>query len=139
MTIRFEFEATISDKGEPVPTGIRAPGIAARLQTMRGRSALVTVEVERKARSARQNRRYWGCIVPFARELLSVSRDLPLSLDQTHYALKAAFLGITNTTLGPVPKSTRNLSVPEFENYCLSIVSHFNALGHFLPDHPLES
>lgn len=129
----IEYEARISDRGTLEPVGPRAAGVVARLQTYRGRAALVSVEVERKRRSLAANRRYWGCIVPFAAEILSVTRDVPLSKDQAHYVLKAAFLGTIDTPLGPVPKSTRNLSDPEFAEYCAKIEGHFNSLGHFLP------
>jgi len=129
----IEFEARISDRGAVEPTGPRAARIVAKLQTYRGRQALVTVEPERKQRSLAQNRRYWCSIVPFAREILSVTRDVPLSKDQAHYVLKSAFLGVIDTTLGPVPKSTTRLSTAEFATYCERIEAHFNQIGHYLP------
>jgi hypothetical protein len=130
---KVEFEATIGAHGELVPVGALATRATVRLQAYKGRQALVTVEPERKRRSLAQNARYWGCIVPFAAEVLSVTRDVPLSKDQAHHVLKAAFIGVEETALGPVPKSTRDLSTAEFAEYCAKVEGHFASLGQYLP------
>lgn len=84
----------------------------------------LTLEPERLQRTTQQNRWYWGMVVPLVADYLSQGREVPLSNDQAHYVLKSAFLGVEETPLGTVPKSTRRLSVEEFSLYCDKIVSH---------------
>jgi hypothetical protein len=129
----IKFDAHINDRGVVEPTGPRAVRVVARLQALAGRQALVTIEPERARRSTAQNSRYWVRIVPFAQEVLSVTRDLPLSKDQAHYVLKSAFIGTLETPLGPVPKRSRDLSTAEFAAYCDRIEGHFASLGQFVP------
>lgn len=100
---------------------VRWTGALARLA---GQRVFLTVERERIQRTTQQNRWYWGMVVPLVADFLSQGRELPLSNDQAHYVLKSAFLGVDETPLGPVPKSTRKLSVEEFSTYCEKIVSH---------------
>lgn len=90
----------------------------ASLRRLKGQVVYVLVEPLKYGRSADQNRRYWGLLVPLAAEVLSADRPLPLSKDQTHEVLKLAFIGHEQTALGPVPKSSAALTVEEFAGFC---------------------
>jgi len=127
---RLTFLGTVKD-GRVYPDDSGA--LRANLQGWEGKRVSVEVEREYKRRTTQQNRRYWSVIVPCVAELLTKTRDLPISSDQAHYLLKAAFLGQVETDLGPVPKSTRNLSTAEFAEYCDRIEAHFASIGHPLP------
>jgi hypothetical protein len=95
----------------------------------------VTVERERQIRSLKANARYWSCIVPMVAAVLSVSRDVPLSNDQAHHVLKAAFIGTEDTPLGPVPKSSAGLDTAAFSAYCERIEGHFaSEFGASIPN-----
>lgn len=99
-------------------------GWAALLARLDGKRVVVEVAVHSERRSSQANRWYWSCVVPLAAEALSVDRQVPLSKEQAHYVLKSAFLGIEETTLGPVPKSTSKLTTTQFWEYCEKIVAH---------------
>jgi hypothetical protein len=88
-----------------------------------GKRVTIRAEVERVTRSTKQNSRYWSLVVPVAAEVLSAGREIPLSKDQAHYVLKAAFIGIEETVLGSVPKSSKELSTAEFAKFCESVES----------------
>lgn len=79
-----------------------------------GRPFAATFKVVRDIRSLSQNRRYHGLIVPMVREILSVGQPLPFSKDEVHWALKRAFIGVRESRLGPIPKSSKELDVPQF-------------------------
>lgn len=89
-----------------------------------GRRVVVTVERHHERRSNKQNSWYWSCIVPAVAGHLSKGRELPLSDDQAHYVLKSAFIGLEETPLGSVPKSSAALSTAEFSAFCERIVAH---------------
>jgi hypothetical protein len=59
MLAPVQFEARIGDHGEVVPTGSLARRVVGRLQALRGRAALVTIEPERKRRSLKANALLW--------------------------------------------------------------------------------
>jgi hypothetical protein len=84
----------------------------------------VTIERERIVRTTNQNARYWSLIVPLVAECWSLKREMPISNDMAHYALKCAFIGVEETPLGPVPKSSRTLTVPEFAEYMEKIEAY---------------
>ena len=88
------------------------------LRRWKGRPVTVALGLFRKNRTSLQNRWYWGVIVPAVAGRLSQGRELPLSNDQAHYVLKAAFIGTEETDLGPVPCSTRSLTTVQFSDYC---------------------
>ena len=90
----------------------------------KGEQVLVTVERHHDRRSSQQNRRYWGAIVPTVGWHFSKDRPVPLHSSQVHHVLKSAFLGVDETPLGPVPKSTRDLTTAEFSAYCDAIEAH---------------
>lgn len=89
-----------------------------------GKRLSITIEREIIRRSLSQNSWYWSIIVPTCASVLSRTRDVPLSNDQTHYVLKSAFIGTEQTPLGPIPKSSARLSTKEFAEYCDRIVAH---------------
>lgn len=89
-----------------------------------GQRVVVTVERHHDRRSSQQNRWYWGAIVPAVAGHLSQGRALPLSDDQAHHVLKSAFIGVEDTPLGPVPKSSAALTMAAFSAYCDAIVAH---------------
>ncbi len=84
----------------------------------------VTIERERIIRSTSQNSRYWSLIVPVVAECWSLKQERPISNDMAHYALKCAFIGVEETPLGPVPKSSKALTVPEFADYMTKIEAY---------------
>lgn len=96
----------------------------------------VTVDIEpvKSIRSIRQNNRYWGGIVPLAGDYLSKTRDLPLSKDQIHFVLVAAFAGCEETELGLVPVKTSTMTTAQFALYCERITQWLAEKGYPLPD-----
>jgi hypothetical protein len=90
-----------------------------------GQRVIVTAATEKQRRSTKQNRRYWSLVVPVAAEVLGAGREVPLSKDQAHEVLKFAFLGHEQTALGPVPKSSKDLTTAEFADYCRRIEEWF--------------
>lgn len=122
LTEGRRFAARVSPDGRLV----LADEPAWKVFLLRWRQRLVSVWVEpfRPTRSNPQNRWYRGVIVPAVAGELSKGRDLPLSNDQAHYVLKAAFIGQEETALGPTPISTTTLSTVQFSEYCERIRAH---------------
>ena len=52
----------------------------------------LSLERERKDRTLKQNRYFWGVIEPYCREYMSSGRALPLSREQCFTILKSVFL-----------------------------------------------
>jgi len=89
------------------------------LKVLNGKQ-VVQIKKHQKNRSTRENAYYWGVIV---KELSNWSGYDP---DQMHEVLKMKFLRedkVIKSTGELVPgfKSTKDLSVPEFEAYCENI------------------
>lgn len=97
---------------------------ASALARHAGKRIVVTLQREVLRRTNQQSRWYWSVIVPMVADYLSRNRDLPYSKDQAHYVLKSAFIGVDDTPLGPVPRSSAALSIEDFSLYCDKIVSH---------------
>ena len=106
-----------------------AAKVSALVQSFAPRRVEISIAIKHGQRTDPQNRRYWGSILPAVRENLSLGRELPLSKEQTHYVLKSAFIGVDETPLGPVPKSSRTLSVEKFKEFCDAVEAHFAKRG----------
>jgi hypothetical protein len=100
------------------------PAFVQAVADLAGQRVVMTLERWVKRRSGQQNRWYWGVIVPAVGSVLSRTRDVPLSKDQVHYVLAAAFLGCDVTQLGPVPSETHVLDTAQFSTYCEAIRAH---------------
>ena len=96
----------------------------ARLHDLSGRDVVVTLEPFRQTRSTKANALYWVAVIPAVADHLSIGRELPVSKDDAHYALKRAFLGMEDSPLGPIPKSTKTLDSEQFSDYITRIVAH---------------
>jgi hypothetical protein len=119
---RFMFEGRVTDEGHVRPEHVRET--AARLRKWKGRRVLVEVTRYVKRRTNNQLAWYWVAVVPAVADHLSRGRVLPLSKDQAHYVLKAAFIGQEETPLGPAPISTGTLSAAQFSEYVERIRAH---------------
>lgn len=109
------FSASVGEDGMLRPDD--AVRWRAALASMRGKRVRVTVEREAARRSDRANRRYFGAVVPLVQECLSLDLTLPMSKDATHALLCEHFIGFIDTPLGRAPKSSRNLTTPEFQKF----------------------
>lgn len=98
-----------------------------------GQRVTISIEKERKIRTDRQNRFWWSVIIPVAQEVLSLSRDVPLAKEQTHYVLKSAFLGCEETALGLVPMNSRDLTTQQFALLCEKVQAWLSEQGCKLP------
>jgi hypothetical protein len=96
----------------------------AALSGLEGERLILTVERPATRRSNRQNKWYWGVILPIVASYLSKGRPFELHSTQAHYLLKSAFLGVVETAMGPTPQSSRTLSTEEFAEYCDRILAH---------------
>lgn len=99
-----------------------------------GRRVVVDIEAYRERRTDRQSRRYWGMIVPLAGDLLSKTRDIPLSKESVHYVLKSAFLGTEETPLGLVPTDSRTLTTVQFCAFCDKVELWLMENGYCIPE-----
>ena len=107
-----------SDGGVPIHDPGQVKAVVEFLKSLAGQRVEITYRHVRDVRSLAQNRRYWSMIVPCVAEVLSAGREIPLSRDQAHEVLKYAFIGHEDTPLGPLAKSSKELTVPEFIEYC---------------------
>lgn len=107
---------------------------AIALREYEGKRVTVDIEAEKSIRSVRANARYWGCLVPLAGDFLSKTRDVPLSKDQVHYVLVAAFAGCDETPLGIVPVRTSTMTTAQFSTYCEQVQAWLAQNGYAVPD-----
>lgn len=119
--LQFQAEAIIRDGALAIKDPMRW---RASLAGHEGERIIVTVEREGTRRTSRQNRWYWGTIVPMVAAYLSRGRELELHSTQAHYVLKCAFLGVVETPLGVAPLRSHRLTTKEFSDYCDQIVAH---------------
>lgn len=94
------------------------------LARMKGKLVEVQVRPERRRRSLNQNSWFWVAIVPAVANYLSEATGNEFSDDQAHYLLKSVFIGVIETPLGPVPKSSKTLTTEEFSTFCEKIRAH---------------
>lgn len=99
-----------------------------------GKRVTVEIEAEKSLRSIRANARYWGVLVPLAGDLFSKTRDVPLSKDQIHYVLVAAFAGCDETPLGPAPVRTSQMTTAQFATYCERVQAWLSQAGYYVPE-----
>ena len=79
---KYEIEATITENGVIRPVHFQ---LYKRLfQKFVGKPIVVSVQVLRKNRSARQNRYYWGCVIPMIRAFHLNNTGELLSPDEVH-------------------------------------------------------
>jgi hypothetical protein len=108
--------------------------LAIVLRQCEGKRVVIDIEPERPVRTVRANSRYWSLLVPLAGDLLSKTRDVPLSKNQVHFVLKAAFLDVIETPLGMVPVDSHNLNTKEFSEYCERIQVWLADNGYSVPE-----
>lgn len=91
---------------------------------LEGKRVTVKVESYRDVRSLAQNRRYFSCVVPVVAEVLSQELpqgELPVSKDEAHEKLKEHFIGFRVTSLGKVPKRSRDLNTEQFAAFVRAV------------------
>jgi hypothetical protein len=93
------------------------PRWAGYLTRHEGKSLTVEIKPPSTRRTLSQNSFYWSQIVPTVAHFLSEATGQFIDSDQAHYVLKCTFIGKDETPLGPVPRSSRALSVEEFSTY----------------------
>lgn len=123
---QWDFRARIDADGKIHPQGALA--VRRRLAKWAERWVYVTVSLEPKRRSLNQNAWYWVAIVPAVTACLNELRAKdglgPISNDQGHEVMKAAFIGMEETALGTTPISSATLSTVQFSDYCETIRAH---------------
>ena len=80
-----------------------------------GKKIVLSLEVYCKQRSNRQNRYYWGVIIPMLAEEFGYSNM------ETHEALKFQFLRIQTEGKPDTCKSTTSLNISDFEAYLITV------------------
>jgi len=133
MIRRVQFEAQIGERGEISPIGPLAPRVRVRLQKIKGKRALVTVEPERKRRSLPQNAYMWGVVYPCIAEWSGHD------VDEIHEAMKALHLPARETALPTgevlnVPGSTARLDSAEFTDYLGRVKRWASEQGLYIPE-----
>lgn len=99
-----------------------------------GKRVTLTLEPEKSLRSLKANARYWAVLVPLAGDFLGKTRDIPLSADQIHYVLVAAFAGCDETPLGLVPVRTSTMTTAQFSTFCEHVQAWLAENGYAVPD-----
>lgn len=97
-----------------------------------GKRIVLRVEEEQDVRTLAANARFWK-LCELAAEAMSHGRELPISKDEAKLALCRAFLGVTETPFGPVPKGTRHLTPAEMSRLQADIEGHYASIGQRLP------
>lgn len=116
------FRATVNATGDKLHAQDKS-ALHSALAPHASQEVVVTVDTYDPATRGLR-RYYFAAVVEAVRNHLSQGRELPLSKDQTHELLKKAFLGIEQTALGEVAKSTKGMNQVELWDYIESICSH---------------
>jgi len=98
------------------------------LQIMKGKRVEVTLRRERRFRSLKANRFYWGWVLPILAEYTGYSAE------ELHEALKQKILGTKDTPFGPIPKSTREMDDTQFSDYVHHVQAEAAQLGCAIPN-----
>lgn len=103
-----------------------------------GKEVELEINQKRVRRSNRANARHWAVIVPLARHALNLKRPdlIPLSAEQTHYALVAAFGACEETDLGPVPVRSSLMDKKQFHALDEKAELWLRDQGYEIPDGP---
>lgn len=95
------------------------------LRSLAGKRVEIIARKHVQHRSSQQNRWYFGVIVPMVADVLRhATGNQAIRGQQAHEFLKSVFLGTIPSPFGPIPRSTRVLTVEEFSTYCTAIQSH---------------
>jgi hypothetical protein len=121
------FRATVNATGDKLHAQDKS-ALASALRPFASQDVVVTVEAFDPATNPIR-RYYFGAVVESVRRHLNQNREIPLSNQQTHKILKAAFLpevlGVdVHTELGDAELSTKGISVEKFLDYIESICAH---------------
>lgn len=92
--------------------------------------AWIEIEPVQKTRSKRQNRYYWGALVPAFAEFHLISEDDAHELLKQEFNFKFVKASGKNVKIG---KSTASLRVGEFVEYCMRIEQYCNENGIYIP------
>lgn len=96
----------------------------------RGRDVQIAISPKRELRSDRQNRYYWGVVLPL------LSNWCGFTPDEMHDSLRVKFLRSTNEKFDLEEiSSTTSLTTAEFENYMTKIREWASSYaGVFIPE-----
>lgn len=127
------FRAIVNATGDKLHASDKNAMFAA-LREFASQDVVVTVERFREKRSNGQNAYYWAVVVPFVRRFWSKEWDIDLTEKQTHETLKKVFIGVIDTPMGPITRSSATLNVEQFVDYVESICSYFaSEKGEYIP------
>lgn len=96
----------------------------AYLSRLKNKYVEIIVRSESTRRLRNQNAWYWVQIVPDVARHLSEATGRTIKPEQAHELLKRVFLGVIETPLGPVPRSSATLTIEQFSDYCTQIQAY---------------
>lgn len=89
------------------------------IKKLEGKFVEVEIRTEKRKRSDRLNRYYWGVVIEY------ISAETGYTAEETHLFLKTKFLGHKIITIGgerhPVLNSSAELTTDQFQQYILEI------------------
>ena len=124
----LSYRAQVTDQGIEMQAALRKKMSAEVVNTYAGKDIMITVRSARKVRSTRQNRYYWGVVLPLILEgFIDAGNDLQTGnadhLDMIHQEMKRLHLdnGLdvvdAQGEVHRLPPSTRRCDVAEFMDY----------------------
>ncbi len=123
------FHGTVSTSGRLELSDTVRAWFTRYLLTLAGKSVEVTVRVHRRQRSSRQNRYYFGVVVPFIAEHCGYEKD------EMHELLAMRFLRVADDPItgSPRRRHTPQTDTKEFSEYVDSCIRFGAELGVFIP------
>lgn len=92
------------------------------LRTMQGKNVRLSVQEIKRRRSDKQNRYYWGCVLPIVHEMFLDAGNV-MDADEVHVFLKQHIGKLTKTVsdpkgrMGKVVRSSTELTTEEWERF----------------------
>jgi hypothetical protein len=125
------FHATVSEAGKLTMLPAVRGFMQHHLETLKGKAVVLTIAAEKKSRTDRQSRYYFGVVVPLIAEHCGYDKQ------EMHECLAMRFLRIEDDTItgSPRRKRTPATDTKEFAEYVDACIRLASELGVYIPDH----
>lgn len=133
QSMSFDFKS--SNASIPMPI---MQQVMRGLRVLEGKDVRITVEEIKRRRSDKQNRYYWGCLIPMVTEMF-LDAGNTIDGEQVHEFLKEHVGALKDTISDPngvihtVVRSSTKLTTAEWENYMERIRAWAADFGLLIP------
>jgi hypothetical protein len=141
----YEIAANFNEQFQIVPHHLQQ--ITKVFRNWKDAELIITIRKFRKSRTGRQNRYYWGVIVPYVKNFKKETEGITVTKDDIHLYHLQKVMGLqpdTKEVMGEVlvyftVKSTSDMDTKEFTEFVEEVRAHWAKKGLDIPDPVGES